>query len=1055
MIKVITGQKLIDIAQSVIKEIEPKKQDLSTQNIIVVPDRFSLLAEKMVFEVLNIKSSFNIKVMSITNLARKIISDAGLDCVYLSSDECKFLLYRALQKCKDNFQCFSKNLSQGLCQKIQNILSLIRASEISSNMLSVAGESATAGTSKKLFDLAMINSEYESLLCGRLDGTNTLKLFTKIIEQTESIKSANFYFVGFDAFTKQGYEILRNIFKTAKNVVVGCFLPNKNKNSLIFDKEMFENITDILTKEKLEYTVQNSHFVQSIPQKAIFENVFAYKIQPCQNYNYAQVLELATKQDEIKICANKIQNLIKLEKCKFSDITVITTSDYFPDIENTFEKYQISHYIDLSKQFYDTEICNYIRFVLDIKNDNQSSESLLNLLTNEFVCVEEKEKFDAINYIIENEIEYKKTKQLFENFSLLELKQIIEDVQSFENEDKIENYIKILQNILKKQKISEKIDNLCINFAKNNDLFNQKLYSQVLDKIEKLHQDLTNSIKEKLSFSEFYDLYISALKDIKISQVPLGADSVFVGDASSSFFEKTKYYFILGANQDVLPAGTKDLALISDNEIENLKDVITITPTSKMINRRTKFKLFDLLSSASEKLFVFYHLQDDSGKKVLPSQFASDIVSLFGKEILLSQSDVCEKFIDDNITKTMFLCPNITQAINNLGVENSDSVLIKKSLSSLGINLIEDVYDKTKVENGESMLKDNETKISQLESYFCCPFSHFVKYGLKLKEQKTADIEAVEFGNFLHEFAENYIKQNKNNLKNLKNEEIEQKVEDILSKLFEEKDYKKISYEENLVTKNMLTNETKRFAKFLTYEAQNSDFVPSEVEYSFASDNVFILNKGKKYKIIGIVDRVDKCDDYFRIIDYKTGSGGVKNSNLKNVYFGAKIQVYIYLYAIEKIENIKPFGAFYLPLVQSYSDAGKQTEDDYKLHGYFLGEPSLVEKADKTLSLDNKTSRFLQAKYSSKSTQESKQFVYSSNLTKQELDNITQYCLKIAQNGLGEIIDGNIKVSPFETACTFCKFKSICGIDTKNANIRKGEKVDKNTFDFMEQKDGE
>ena len=200
---------------------------------------------------------------------------------------------------------------------------------------------------------------------------------------------------------------------------------------------------------------------------------------------------------------------------------------------------------------------------------------------------------------------------------------------------------------------------------------------------------------------------------------------------------------------------------------------------------------------------------------------------------------------------------------------------------------------------------------------------------------------------------------------------------------------------------------------------------------------------------------MDKCNDYFRIIDYKTGSGGVKNSNLKNVYFGAKIQVYIYLYAIEKIENIKPFGAFYLPLVQSYSDAGKQTEDDYKLHGYFLGEPSLVEKADKTLSLDNKTSRFLQAKYSSKSTQESKQFVYSSNLTKQELDNITQYCLKIAQNGLGEIIDGNIKVSPFETACTFCKFKSICGIDTKNANIRKGEKVDKNTFDFMEQKDGE
>ena len=1055
MIKIVTGQKLIDIAESVIKEIEKYKDDLSTQNIIVVPDRFSLLAEKMVFRVLGIKSSFNIKVMSITNLARKIISDAGLDCVYLSSDECKFLLYRALQKCRNDFQCFSKNLSQGLCQKIQNILSLIRASEVSSNMLSTAGQHMSQGLSKKLYDLSMINNEYENLLCGRLDGTNTLKLFTKIIEQTKSIKTSNFYFVGFDAFTKQGYEILRNVFKTAKNVCIGCFLPNNNKNNLIFDKEMYNNITEILAREKLEYISQTSYQLLNIPQKAIFENVYAYNIQRCDNYNYAQVLELATRQDEIQTCANKIQNLVKLEKCKFSDITVITTSDYFSDIANTFDKYQISHYIDQSKQFYDTEICNYIRFILDLKNDNLSQESLLNLLTNTFVDIESKEKWNAINYIIENDIEYKKTKQLFEDFELGEFKQIIQDVQTFEASDQIENYIKILQNILKNQKISEKIDNLYVYFAKNNDLFNQKLYAQVLDKIEKLNQDLTNSIKEKLTFSEFYDLYISALKDIKISQVPLGADSVFVGDASSSFFEKTKYYFILGSNQDVLPTPTKDLALISDSEIESLKNIIQITPTSRMINRRTKFKLFDLLSSATERFFVFYHLQDESGKKVLPSPFVNDIVSLFGKEILLSQSDIYDKFVDDNITKTMFLCPNITQAINNQNSENVDGALIKNSLLSLGINLGKQVYDKVRVDNGHYLLKGDETKISQIESYFNCPFAHFVKYGLKLKEQKTANIEAFEFGNFLHKFADVYIKQNKDILAKLSSAEIDEKVEKILSNIFEQKDYKKFSFEENLVTKNMLKEETKRFANFLTFEAQNSDFVPSETEYYFASDNVFITYKDKKYKIVGVVDRIDKCDNYFRIIDYKTGSGSAGNSSLKNVYYGTKIQVYIYLYAIEKIKNIKPFGAFYLPLVQSYSDAGEINEEDYKLHGYFLGEPSLVEKADKTFNVDNKTSRFLQAKYSAQSTRDNKKFVNSCDLTKQELENITNYALKLTRNALSEIIDGNIKVSPFDSACTFCKYKSICGIDTQNMNIRKGDKVDKNTFSIMEEKDGE
>ena len=95
-------------------------------------------------------------------------------------------------------------------------------------MLRLAGEGTSVSTSKKLQDLSMISDEYDNLLNGRLDGTNTLKLFTSIIEQTESIKNTNFYFCGFDAFTKQGYEILRNIFKTANNVTVGCFFPNNN-----------------------------------------------------------------------------------------------------------------------------------------------------------------------------------------------------------------------------------------------------------------------------------------------------------------------------------------------------------------------------------------------------------------------------------------------------------------------------------------------------------------------------------------------------------------------------------------------------------------------------------------------------------------------------------------------------------------------------------------------------------------------------------------------------------------------------------------------------------
>ena len=1054
MIKIITGQKLIDISQSVISEINDKKNNLSSQNIIVVPDRFSLLAEKMVFEVLNIKSSFNIRVMGITSLAKEIISKAGLNCVYLTNDECKFLLFRALQKCKNNFTCFSKNLSQGLCQKIQNILSLIRSSGVNSNMLRLAGEGTSVSTSKKLQDLSMISDEYDNLLNGRLDGTNTLKLFTSIIEQTESIKNTNFYFCGFDAFTKQGYEILRNIFKTANNVTVGCFFPNNNKNNMVFDKEMFNNITDILKQEKLEYNVQESHQVLSIPQKELFENVYGFGIKPMQDFGYVNVLELATKQDEIKVCANKIASLTKQKKCKYSDISIITTSDYFEDLKNVFDKYQISYYIDMSKQFYNTEICNFVRFVLDLKNENLDSESLINLLGNSFVDLDKSQKQDIQNYIITNDIEYKKTERLFEDFDIKEFGEIIRQTQKFKDKDNIKNYIKTLENILEKCEIKQKINNLCGIFAKNNDLFNQKLYSQVIDKIENLNKELVDCIEDELTFAEFYELYISALKEIKISQVPLSLDSVFVGDASSSFFEKTKYYFVLGANQDVLPKPTKDLALLSDSEIEEVDNVIKISPTSKMINRRTKFKLFDLLSSATEKLFVFYHLQSDDGKKVLSSPFVNDILTICGDKIKITQNDIYEKFDLDDITKTMFLCPNVFEAIDNLNNSNQDSPLIKKSLLSIGTKLEYENQNKENISNGDLMLTSDKTKVSQIESYYKCPFAHFIKYGLKLQEQKTATIEANEFGNFLHKFADIYVNENKEHLKDLSQEEIKAKVLKTLDIILGMQDYKKLAEEENVITLNMLKEEILRFAKFLTYEANNSDFKPIKTEFNFNDDNVYVMYQDKKYKIVGVIDRIDKCDDYFRIIDYKTGSNSKQNSSLKNVYYGTKIQVYVYLYAIEKIMGLKPFGAFYLPIVQSYGDATDENESDYKLYGYFLDNVNLVEKADKTFNVQNGVSRFLQAKYSKTSTETNKKFAYSKNLSKDEIDNITKYSLDIVKQGIKEIIGGNISVSPFDGECQFCKYKSICGIDAILTGERKGVKISKNIFGEVDNKNG-
>lgn len=1054
MIKIITGQKLLDVSAEVIKSIGDYRLDLSCDNIIVVPDRFSLLAEKMVFDSLGIKSTFNIRVMGITALARQIIKKANLDCVFCDAQESKFILFRAMQKSKKNFVCFSKHLSQGLCQKIQNALSLIRSSNISSEELQKVNN-VDINTQKKLQDLALIYKNYEEMLNSKLDGNNTLKLFTSLIENSLDLSNTNFYFCGFDAFTKQGYEIIKNISKTCKNLTIGAFLPTKNKNSSIFDIEMYNNLISIFKQNNTCYQVEETHSVLSLAQKQIFDNVYGYMLKPSTNYGYAKVFEMASKRDEIELVAKKILELTKLKKCKYKDIFVATNESYFDQIGNIFTEYGISFYTDTSVNMFNTQVSNFLRYALDICIQ-ADKESIINFVNNYFVDIDKSIKNDIENYVIENNIEYSKYQEL-EQFDCPELDSVFEFSAGVVANSTIKDYVQKIEALLQTYNIDKKLGLLCEQFVADGDILNQKSYIQIYEKLTQLNNKLIESIgQEEISLTDFYELYFNAISDIKISQVPLGVDSVFVGDSGASFFEKSKYAFFVGANQDVIPGAIRDLGLISDNEIEDLTNIVNIAPTVKMINRRNKFKLFDILTNASDNLFITYRLIDEQGKKLLPSQFVSDIITLSNNQNKFSQSEIYENFVDDTINKTMFLNPTKSVAQKNLSPYNNDYVLIKSALTNLGLEDVSIVVDTDEVDNGCEMLKDNRTKISQIEKYYTCPFAHYVTYGLKLQERKTSKIEPNDFGNFLHEFAEHFANKSGKKLGSLSAQELDKISTDCFSYLLGKKEYKKLNEEENNVAKQILYNEVVRFAEFVNYEQSKSLFKLYKTEYKFADKNAITLSvENQDYSIIGVVDRIDKCDNYFRIIDYKTGNLQSSNSKISNLYYGTKIQVYVYLKAISDAFNLKPFGAFYLPITNAFSE---DSDEDYKLHGYFLDDISLVEKADTELSFENPKSRFFEAELSvSKDClkNNTKKFVYSKIVKKEELESMLSYSIQMIEQAISQITKGNISVSPFDGGCNFCKFASICKKEIKNITERKAtQKITPSSFSLQEDNNG-
>ena len=121
--------------------------------------------------------------------------------------------------------------------------------------------------------------------------------------------------------------------------------------------------------------------------------------------------------------------------------------------------------------------------------------------------------------------------------------------------------------------------------------------NKCLDSIERIMGDKKSSL---LGYIEILEHYISS---INLSTVPVGVDTIFVGDATMSYFEEKDYFFLIGANDNLLPRMLGDNLILDDDSISTLDKFYDIAPTIKMINRRNRFKLFNIFPKIVNYLF--------------------------------------------------------------------------------------------------------------------------------------------------------------------------------------------------------------------------------------------------------------------------------------------------------------------------------------------------------------------------------------------------------------------------------------------------------------------
>jgi RecB family exonuclease len=101
--------------------------------------------------------------------------------------------------------------------------------------------------------------------------------------------------------------------------------------------------------------------------------------------------------------------------------------------------------------------------------------------------------------------------------------------------------------------------------------------------------------------------------------------------------------------------------------------------------------------------------------------------------------------------------------------------------------------------------------------------------------------------------------------------------------------------------------------RYLAHEAaSDSEFEPAELElgFGFDAEQEVALNG---VKVRGRVDRVDVWDRFALVRDYKTGSN-VSSYKLSDWEKENRLQVALYMLAVQRVLGLEPAGGVYVPL---------------------------------------------------------------------------------------------------------------------------------------------
>lgn len=663
--------------------------------LLVVPDQFTLEAERELIAHSGAKALMDVEVLSLSRLGYRLLEElGGSKRTFIDKYGRHMILSSIAAEEREKLQVF-KGLEEknSFIELVNNFISEMKQFNCGADELAEIARSVPGGsyTQRKLEDLYLLYSEYEAAIRGKYtDSEDYIDLFLGKISRSELVAGNHIWIYGFDSFAPKALSVIGELMQYAADVNLVLTYDDKREardaDLFALAETVIRNFENLAKRRSIEvrkraipktYTAERADKIQFIEQELYALPARKYA-RGGQSTNPAKggaseaaaagtdsltLVAAANLYNEAESAACYVLELVRDFGYRFSDIKVICNDQETrgPILKRVFKEYGIDLVSDTSKDILQSSIVQYITALMDVVVEKYRTDLVIKMLKSGFGDLTNDEITDLENYAIKYKIRGTMWKRPFVcgeseygAEALARMNAVREkalafmpDLEAIFEAETCGEFISGLYGFLyEKVKLPEKIADLTVLQTEQGRPDLAEETAQIWGKVIGIFDQMSEIMGEqKFRAAAFRDLFEAGISQVEIGILPPTKDGLMMGTMQRTRTGEMKALVVVGANEGVLPNEKPGSGLFGSDEKNLFKENgIELCKVDDVRFLEERMGIYRNLSKPRERLWISYSLSDAEGGPARPSGVFTKLTGLFGdtpvaRDALNRQSD--------------------------------------------------------------------------------------------------------------------------------------------------------------------------------------------------------------------------------------------------------------------------------------------------------------------------------------------------------------------------------------------------------------------------------